>query len=175
MRGHGQQVSAVFRLRQREAVFQGLGITQLHAVGNQLQVLFVVIRAYFIVQALAQLKEMLAGGAHAQQSAADRQQAIGFLPVERTEHAGQQRTAGIGQRNAGHAGDQPGDVPAALAGLAHGIAGDVQAVGLTVRQRRSQLAGVVALAAADIQPLAWRMAGGQLRQALGQRGVVTGL
>ena len=54
------------------------------------EVLVVDILAYFVVQALAQFKQMVARRAETQHPAAGSQQARRFLPVDRAEHAGQQ-------------------------------------------------------------------------------------
>ena len=84
------------------------------------------------------------------------------------EYAGEQLAAGVGQWHAGHARHQPGQLLAASAGLFDCLAGNVQGVAIGGGQGLGNLAGVVALAAANIQPALGRVAGGQFGQALGQ-------
>ncbi len=169
---HGEQVGAGLGIVELQLVAEGFAVGQVHAFGNQRQVFFVVVIPYFVIQPGAQLPQMFAGRPHAQQAAAGREQASGFVPVQRAEDAGQQVAAGIDQRHAGHARHQPFELRCALAGALDRLAGDIQRIAIRPWQRLGELRGVVALAAADIQPASGRAFGGQPCQALGQRRIV---
>lgn len=75
MRSHGQQVGAGLGGVEREGEGQGFAVGQLHAVGHQAEVFFVVVVAHFVVELLAQLHQVLTGRPHAQQTATGGEQA----------------------------------------------------------------------------------------------------
>ncbi|MNN49747.1 hypothetical protein D3C81_1642940 [compost metagenome] len=118
---------------------------------------------------------MAAGRADPHQAAAGAEQTLGFGPVQRAEHAGDELAAGIGQWHAGHAGDHPGDRGITPASALDRLARDIQGVAVSRGQGLGQLRGVVAFAAADVQPGCGLALGGQFGQAPGHRGVVAGI
>ncbi|MNP13286.1 hypothetical protein D3C76_1055620 [compost metagenome] len=118
---------------------------------------------------------MAAGRSDFHQAAAGAEQAFGFVPIQRAEDAGEELTAARRQRYAGHAGDQPGEPGIAFARTLDRFPGNVQGVAVGHRQGVGDLRGVVTLATADVDPALWRVAGSQLRQALGHRRVMAGV
>ncbi|MCY1408386.1 hypothetical protein D9M71_237060 [compost metagenome] len=148
---------------------------QVHAIRHLGQVFVVDVLANFVIQPFTQLDQVLTGGADTHKAAARTEQALGFVPVQRAEDAGQKLAAGIGQGHPGHARHQPGHLGAALAGTLDRFAGNIQGITIGMGHRRGQLRGVIPFTAADIQPACRPAIGRELGQALGHRCVVAGV
>ena len=115
----------------------------------------------------AQRPQVTRRRAHHQQVAVRAQHALHFANVQLREHVGDDVDRGIGQRQVRATGNQPGEPGVASGGHPHGGAGNVNADDFGHRVGKS--AGVVALAAADVE----QGVGGQGRQP-GQQGVAQG-